>query len=111
MKYFVEILKQFTMKQRLIVLVLLLSFTTGGVLLSQYFKTDDCRPIIEENFQMQQDFVKISKMLREERLKSNPIMLDTIMAESSPTGGSVVLNVDDSQIMDSILIIAESHGK
>lgn len=111
MKYFVEILKQFTMKQRLIVLVLLLSFTTGGVLLSQYFKTDDCRPIIQENFKMQEDFAKISQMLREERLKFNTVMVDTMAAESSPTGGSVQ-NVENSyEVMDSILIIAESHEK
>ena len=53
MKYFVDILKRFAPAQRLLVLVLLLSFTTGGVLTSQYFKTDDCRPIIEENLKMQ----------------------------------------------------------
>lgn len=58
MKYFVDILKQFTQTQRLIVLVLLLSFTTGSILISQYLKTDDCRVLIDENLKMQEDLLK-----------------------------------------------------
>lgn len=109
MKYFVDILKQFTQTQRLIVLVLLLSFTTGGVLLSQYLKTDDCRLLIDENLKMHEDFVKISSMLREERMRAQPIMIDTIMI-----GGEVktegVIQIDDTNTMDKILEIAESHN-
>lgn len=111
MKYFVDILKQFTVGQRLIVLILLLSFTTGGVLLSQYFKTDDCRPIIEENYKMQEDFVKILQILRQERMKEN-LILDTVIQE--PTGGSapvIVEQVSESNVMDSIYNIANSHAK
>jgi hypothetical protein len=107
MKYFVDILKQFTPAQRLIVLVLLLSFTTGGVLTSQYLKTDDCRPIIEENLKMQDDFVKIAELLRKERLRDNMIQVDSVM----------IAPVDKEPIqvgptmMDQILEIAESHKK
>jgi len=111
MKYFVDILKQFTVRQRLIVLILLLSFTTGGVLLSQYFKTDDCRPYIEENFKMHEDFVKISEMLRNERMKEN-VMIDSVKVSApadEPTGGSVPV-IKDKSIMDSILTIANSHN-
>ena len=111
MKYFVDILKQFTIRQRLIVLILLLTFTTGGVLLSQYFKTDDCRPYIEENFKMHEDFVKISEMLRKERMRETQIV-DSIMIPASgaePSGGSKPI-IEDKSIMDSILNIANSHN-
>lgn len=106
MKYFVDILKQFTPAQRLIVLVLLLSFTTGGVLTSQYLKTDDCRPLIEENLKMQDDFVKIVELLRKERLKDNMIQLDSVVV--SKDGEPVQL---ESTAMDQILEIAQSHKK
>ncbi len=106
MKYFVNILKQFTQAQRLIVLILLLSFSTGGVLISQYLKTDDCRPLIEENLKMQNDFARISAMLRAERLKENQIQSDTIVNE-----GEVTQLPDNSsnEIMNEILKIAEQH--
>ena len=106
MKYFVNILKQFTQAQRLIVLILLLSFSTGGILISQYLKTDDCKPLIEENLKMQNDFAKISAMLRAERLKENQIQSDTIV-----NGGEVTQLPDNSsnEIMNEILKIAEQH--
>ena len=69
MKYFVEILKQFTQAQRLTVLFLLLFFTTGSVLISQYLRVSDCQPLIEENIKLQNDFVKISEMLRKKVLE------------------------------------------
>lgn len=99
MKDFIGILKQFTKAQRLLVLILLLSFTTGTYLLSEYLKTDDCRPIIEENFKMQQDFVKIAEMLRKERLKEFQVF-DSISGKEQ---------VESSSTMDQILQIAESH--
>lgn len=106
MKYFVDILKQFTPAQRLIVLVLLLSFSTGAVLTSQYLKTDDCRPLIEENLKMQDDFVKIAELLRQERLKDNTVQLDTmaIPVDKEPVQ-------EETDMMDQILKIAESHKK
>ena len=100
MKYFVNILKQFTQAQRLIVLILLLSFTAGSYLISQYLKTDDCRPLIEENLKMHNDFATISAMLRTQRLKENQIQLDTV------TNGSVI---NDNSLMDSIYQIAERN--
>jgi hypothetical protein len=111
MKYFVDILKQFTQTQRLIVLILLLSFTTGSILISQYFKTDDCRSLIDENLKMHEDFAKISSMLREERMKPEAIMLDTIAAPTEePKAGSVII-VEEPNTMDEILKIAESYTK
>jgi flagellar biosynthesis/type III secretory pathway M-ring protein FliF/YscJ len=111
MKYFVDILKQFTQTQRLIVLVLLLSFTTGSVLISQYLKTDDCRTLIDENLKMQEDFAKISSMLRAERMKPEAIMLDTVaIPTNEPKGGGVIM-IEETNTMDEVLKIAESHTK
>lgn len=108
MKYFVDILKQFTQTQRLIVLVLLLSFTTGGVLISQYMKTDDCRPLIEENLKMHSDFAKISSLLRAQQMKNNEIVLDTISFDGKQ---KEITQVPDSnpEVMNEILKIAESN--
>lgn len=103
MKDIVGILKQFTRAQRLLVLILLLSFTTGTYLLSQYLKTDDCRPVIEENLKMQQDFVKIAEMLRKERLKEFEHS-DSTAASQGPEEIST-----DNKMVDQILQIAESH--
>ena len=113
MKYFVNILKQFTQAQRLIVLILLLAFTTCATLVSQYLKTDDCKPLIEENLKMHEDFAKISAMLRAERMRENQIVLDTIApaAGSEPNDGGVIQLPPDNTLMDSILSIAESNNK
>ena len=108
MKYFVDILKQFTQKQRLVVLIILSFFTTGSILISQYLKTDDCRPIIEENLKMQDDFVKILEILRAERLKDNQIMLDTVMLPDYAPEPTVIVRPD---MMDEISKIAEVHAK
>jgi hypothetical protein len=110
MKYFVNILKQFTQAQRLIVLILLLSFTTGSYLLSQYLKTDDCRPFIEENLKMHNDFAKISEMLRLQRLKENQIQLDTVLIGGMDESKIIQLPDNSSNnIMDSIYKIAQSN--
>ena len=113
MKYFVDILKQFTQTQRLVVLVLLLSFTTGSILISQYLKTDDCRALIDENIKMQNDFAKISAMLREARMVTQETLLDTVKivqveSGSKPESHPMVIE-DNSPIMDQIFKIAESH--
>ena len=108
MKYFVDILKQFTQTQRLVVLILLLSFTTGTYTLSQYLKTDDCRPLIEENLKMQQDFVKIAEILRAERLKENYVLLDSTALPEISQEPTLVVRPD---VMDEIVKIADSHTK
>lgn len=110
MKYFVDILKQFTQTQRLIVLILLLSFTTGSILISQYLKTDDCRSIIDENLKMHEDFAKISSMLRKKIVEEN--MIDSTMAmtgsKDEPASEGVI---EETNINDEILKIADSHNK
>ena len=110
MKYFVDILKQFTQTQRLIVLILLLSFTTGSILISQYLKTDDCRSIIDENLKMHEDFAKISSMLRKKVVEEN--MIDSTMAmtgsKDEPASEGVI---EETNINDEILKIADSNNK
>jgi hypothetical protein len=76
MKHFVEILAKFTQSQRMMVLVLLLTFTTGGLLVSQYLRTDDCKSLVAENMKMQEDFVKLSSMLRKVVMQSNAEIAD-----------------------------------
>lgn len=111
MNYFANILKQFTQTQRLIVLILLLSFTTGTYITSQYLKTDDCRAIIDENLKMHEDFAKISSMLRRKSMDEN--MTDSTMAmagskDESPAAENIP---GDIIVIDEVLKIAESHNK
>ena len=75
MKYVSDILKQFALPQRLMVLVIILS----TIVLIQYLKTDDCRPIIDENIKMHKAFVTLSEMLRKRNLS------DLEMATSDDT--------------------------
>lgn len=112
MKYFSGILKQFTPAQRLVVLVLLLIFTSLSLVLSQYFKTDDCRPLIEENIKMHSDFAKISEMLRKQRLEKEGILDQVVILDSSK--GPQVEHLPPTKFdktMDEILSIANSHSK
>lgn len=106
-KGFEQILKQFTASQRLIVLVLLLIFTSGSILISQYLKTDDCRPLIDENLKMHQDFARISAMLRGQALKEERISRDPASDSSSSSG---MIEKDSPAMIDSILVIADSHN-
>ncbi len=69
MKYFAEILEQFTMGQKVFVLILLLTFSSGTFLVSQYFKRSDCQSLVEENKNLIEDFVKVSSMVRELKLE------------------------------------------
>lgn len=108
MKEFVNILKQFTQSQRLIVLVLLLTFTFGSYSLSVYLKTDDCRSLMEENIKMHEDFVTISKMLREERMRDKIIVSDTVSIGGRESFTTIP---SDNTLMDSILHIADSNNQ
>ena len=106
MKYFTNILKEFTGTTKLFVLVLLLTFTTISFLVSQYLQTDDCKPIIEENLKMHEDFAKISSLLRNERLKDEKFNSDSITQESNNA-----FIIEEIDILDSILNISESNNK
>jgi flagellar biosynthesis/type III secretory pathway M-ring protein FliF/YscJ len=107
MKSFADILKQFTSSQRVIVLFLLLFFSTIPVVVVQWMKTDDCKPLIDENLRMQQDFAKISTILREERMKSlKTFVLDTALTE---TTNILVEETDPNLAIDKVIEISDSH--
>ena len=111
MKYFVDILKQFTQTQRLVVLILLLSFTTGTYITSQYLKTDDCRAIIDENLKMHEDFAKISSMLRRKSMDENMTDSTMVMTRSKDEFPTTENIPGDIIVINEILKIAESHNK
>lgn len=80
--------------------------------MSQYFRTDDCRPLIEENIKMHSDFAKISEMLRKQRLQKEGILDEVVMRDSSMIPEVKQLPPTEfDQIMDQILQIANSHRK
>ena len=115
-KSFSEILKQFTTGQRLFVLVLLLMFSSGSYIVTNYFKTDDCRPLIEENLKLQEDFVKISQLIREREMRkyfSEAHMESGDALESAMHYDTLYLIEDESLtdyiILDEILDIATQH--
>lgn len=103
MKSIVDILKQFTQGQRIVVLILLL----GTILLMSYFKQDDCSPIIQENLKMHDDFLKISQMLREERMKG----LQSVDSVSIPTEDAPPPTIVEMDYMLEIQKIVDSNNK
>lgn len=102
MKFIVDILKQFTQGQRVLVLVLLLV----TVLLMSYFRQDDCSIVVKENLKMHEDFIKISQMLREERMRGLQV-LDTVSIETNIPQQNTV----DVNYMDEIQKIVDSNNK
>ena len=103
MKWIADILKQFTHKERVLVLVLLLT----SILSLAYFKQDDCQPIIQENLKMHDDFLKISQMLREERMKGLQV-LDSVSISTEDAPPPTIVEVD---YMLEIQKIVDSNNK
>lgn len=87
MKYFSNVLSQFTSQQRLLVLIVLLVFTSGTYILSTLLKQDDCKMLIDENLELQNDLVTISRMVRELRKAelniNNYVVRDTVFITES----------------------------
>ena len=113
MQYFVNILKQFSQPMRFFVLIVLLINTSGAYLVSQYLKTDDCKPIIEENLKMHEDFAKISAMLRAEQLRYNRTIVESRDSyNQNDTIRTRVTSLDsDTELQNTIIAIAESNKK
>ena len=63
MKEITNILKQFSIKQRVIVLAIILFFITTGAVLDAYFKSTGCEPLIEQNKELVQTIIHIEKMI------------------------------------------------
>lgn len=101
-----DILSQFTQAQRIFVLIITLGFTSGTYLISNYLSNDDCRTIIEENLKLHEDFLTISRMIRERELKS--LINETeMMVSTSPfdesTESIVIDTVTVSESTDEIV--------
>ena len=122
MKYIVDILKQFTVGQRFAVLVFILLVMSLTYILTTYIKSDSksCSEVIELNKKYVKDFVVISNMIREERMKN--LKVEAIDTASFPVGDEVSAEEDTIQIpikiiepevniMDSILSITDSNTK
>jgi len=125
---FVAILKQFTPGQRLVVLLLLLAFTSGTYLAGAWMKTDDCRPLIEENLRMHSDFARVSAMLRQsqgrsahriEREEYASVALDSAVAVvmelrplMSDKSARAPASADPGpSVIDQVLKITDSHAR
>ena len=116
-KSFSEILKQFTTGQRVFVLVLLLMFSSGSYVITNYLKTDDCRPLIEENLKLQDDFIKISQLIREREMRKHFSEAhmesgDGLMSTTSYDTIYVIRDepsLDDDVVLEEILDIATQH--
>lgn len=103
MKYFAEILEQFTMGQKIFVLILLLAFSSGTFLVSQYLKRSDCQSLVEENKNLIDDFVKVSSMVRELKLE----VLACTEVPVKPLSGAVPLMEIDEEFSETYLDTSE----
>ena len=128
MKYFVEILKQFTMKQRIFVLVLLLFFSSLTYITTTYLKSgyNSCEELIKLNQKYVRDFVTISDMIRRQRMNELGLgdenLLDSAVqaptsgrnpaseSESSPPSSSSPQTYNEV-LLDSILSVTETNLK
>jgi hypothetical protein len=97
-------------------------------IITTYIKSDskNCSEVIELNKKYVNDFVTISNMIREERMKSVKLVIDTARVEASYDSSDFVNEVSAEEdtisipvkvaepevnIMDSILSITESNTK
>ena len=110
MREFVNIIKQFNVRQRMSVLILLLFFTSTTFIVTTFYKSgyNDCRELIEENRQLLKDYIIISKLIRESRVVEESYVDSTSSFTESPKDFIIP---EEYYLMDSILIITESHLK
>jgi hypothetical protein len=112
MENFTNILKQFSSGQRILVLILLLVFTSITSVVTTYLTSDynSCGEIVKENRELLQDYVLISQMIREQQMPpaESTMILDTMPRSSSPV---TIIEVQDNGMLDSILAITEKHIK
>lgn len=123
MKAIASILKQFNVKQRLFVLILILSFTTLGAILNTYFKSTGCEPLIEQNKELVQTIIHIEKMITDykqivKEVENDPCLTEGAAAaavDSAVTGGSSFTEEgygDPSMAMlDSVLAVTSKVNK
>jgi hypothetical protein len=78
--------------------------------ITTYIKSDsnNCYEVIELNKRYVRDFVAISNMIREERMKGLKAVVDTV---SFATKEHTIIPIPEVNVMDSILLITESNTK
>ena len=94
-----EILKQFKPTQRLMVLIFVLLMSVGGYVMGSYFKTDDCRIVVEENLKLHEALVKVSQIARTyyvEPIRVEPLMAEISTDSTSNPSSSEVIEVQSS---------------
>ena len=123
MKEIANILKQFSIKQRVIVLAIILFFITTGAVLDAYFKSTGCEPLIEQNKELVQTIVHIEKMILEykqivKEVENDPCLTEGAAAaavDSAVTGSSSFTEEgygDPSMAMlDSVLAVTSKVHK
>lgn len=118
MKYFSEILGQFSKQQKIFVLLILSFFTSGTYIVTSYLNSSqkDCHELIELNKKYVSDFVKISDMIRKERMSK--MGLDSAMMVVNETSGpaptssyDTIIKSNETIILDSILKITENTSE
>ena len=123
MKEIANILKQFSIKQRVIVLAIILFFINTGAVLDAYFKSTGCEPLIEQNKELVQTIVHIEKMILEykqivKEVENDPCLTEGAAAaavDSAVTGSSSFTEEgygDPSMAMlDSVLAVTSKVHK
>jgi hypothetical protein len=91
-------------------------FSSGSYIITNYLKTDDCRPLIEENLKLQSDFIKISELIREREMSKHVSEAhmesgDALMSTTSYDTIYVVRDEpsSDDVVLEEILDIATQH--
>lgn len=105
-----SILKQFTSKQRLFVLIIILFFVSLTSIVTAYLTSDynKCSDIVKENRELIEDYIKISKMIRESQIP--PTETGNMLDSSSVISEEETIETSNP-VMDSILILSEKHLK
>lgn len=112
MSQFAEAIKTLKPSQRLYGFLFLVFITSTTAIITSYFKTDDCRSLMEENIRMHEDFSKISSILRQLRVKESEVYtevrVDTSMAPEAGPNPTVKINegIDYGQVINEIESIA-----
>lgn len=118
MKYVVDILKQFTIEQRFAVLIFIMIVSSLTYIITIYIKSDSkgCSEVVELNKKYVRDFVTISNMIREDRMKGLRMTtdVDSLPAAAAPEEVSAeedttIIQIPELNVMDSILSITNSN--
>jgi len=116
MKYFSNILKEFNSRQKILVLVLLLLFTSVTAIITTYYTSgyNSCNDIVKENRELLEDYILISKLIREKQNLDYPLVESSGMTELKDSGYLPRSSSSDYQeidMVDSILHISDRHIK